>query len=193
MILTASMMNCTAIAESSSPSTRVNSWITEGRSSRAIWSASRSPTATTTTTATMPTITPMRPGASSYRLVRTITAAIAPRPATNASPKALQLIAPCPRLSRQPTGSIALGWIGDGGQEPGSSLEAGGERRGRHRDSARQEVAGPSHYHLDRAGKDRRLHSVLQRQEGALVSGGADESAGHDSRWPAQGRGSCRV
>src|SRR5438270_606270 len=163
MILTASMMNCTAIAESSSPSTRVNSWITEGRSSRAIWSASRKPTATTTTRV------------------------------TNASPKALQLIAPCPRLSRQPTGSIALGWIGDGGQEPGSSLEAGGERRGRHRDAPQQEVAGPSHYHLDRAGKDRRLHSVLQRQEGALVSGGADESAGHDSRWPAQGRGSCRV
>src|SRR5439155_557407 len=183
MILTASMMNCTAIAESSSPSTRVNSWINEGRSSRAIWAASRSPTATTTTRppATAAASSAARLRAATERpAVRVMKIGALPSGSmvttrvTNASPKALQLIAPCPRLSRQPTGSIALGWIGDGGQEPGSSLEAGGERRGRHRDAPRQKVAGPSHYHLDRAGKDRRLHSVLQRQEGALVSGGAD-------------------
>src|SRR5207247_8313095 len=91
---------------------------------------------------------------------------------TNASPNALQLIAPCPRLSRQPSGSIALGWSRDGGQEPGSSLEAGGERRGRHRDAPRQEVAGPSHHRLDRAGTVRGLKSVFQTEEGSVVSGG---------------------
>src|SRR5207248_8806084 len=85
---------------------------------------------------------------------------------TNASPNAIQLIAPCPWVSRQPTASRALGWIRDGGQKGRSSLEAGAELRGPDRDAPRQGFARPPHDDLDRACDGRCLCPVLQRQEG---------------------------